>query len=328
MQRFDVFFKKAFSRYRESFLALLSAIIPEGIGSKVVRELPVEIVKGALRVDKIFKTDKDVTILVDFEISFTLDAYFEILTHASAHIHSTKAYKSLLEEKQSKIMYLPLLIAIKTNKKHMQSLYQRKVVVEDKEGTYKLLGTPFYSIYLLVLTEINLAEYMLKLTNLCEDEKECKELSRKIQQPEFWSSKLTREDPKLKKVLNTLLEMFGELIILLNPSAHYVFRVWHFASEERKNVSKDILNSMLILFSKEVKELSASQILTKKEKKELLEAMGIKEAIDAVGIEKVIETVGIERVIEGIGKALNLSKEDKKVLLKIIEKRKNENAKK
>jgi len=310
---------------------LLNVIIPESIGNKVTRELPVEIVKGALRVDKIFKTDKGATILVDFEVSFTLDAYFEILTHAAAHIHSTKAYKSLVESEESKILYLPLLIAIKTNKRHMQSLYRRNIVTKDKQGVYKLLATPFYSIYLLVLTEINLAEYMIKLTNLCENEKECKELSKKIQQPEFWSSKSIREDPKLKKVLNTLLEMFGELIILLNPDAHYVFRVWHFASEERKNVAKDILNSLLILFLKEVRELSASQVLTKKEKKELLEAMGIKEAIEAVGLEKVIQAiglekviqaVGLEKVIDAIGETLNLSKEDKETLRKIIEKQK------
>ncbi|MCD6485495.1 MAG: hypothetical protein J7L47_10350 [Candidatus Odinarchaeota archaeon] len=34
-----------------------------------------------------------------------------------------------------------------------------------------------------------------------------------------------------------------------------------------------------------------SQILTKKEKKELLEAMGIKEAIEAAGLGKVIEAI-------------------------------------
>ena len=323
MQRFDVFFKKVFSRHHDYFLALLRNIIPEDVGAKVVHELPVEIVKGALRVDKIFRTNNNITLLIDFEEVFTLDAYFEILTHTAAHIHSTKAYNTLFEEKQSKLGYVPLLIAIKTNKKHMKYLKNHNVVEKVTVGAYRLQDTPFFCTYMLVLTEMNLAKYMLRVAKLCDTEEKCQELAKQVRTTEFWDTRIAKNTTQLKKIRDILLEKFGELILLLNLDVKYVFRVWRYASSERKDISKGILDSMLILFLKEVRQMSVSQVLTKREKKELIEAMGIKEAIEAVGLEKVVEEVGLEKVVEALSNALKLSKKDKEVLNSILKKAKN-----
>ena len=73
-----------------------------------------------------------------------------------------------------------------------------------------------------------------------------------------------------------------------------------FSRPETHEPVKNILNAMLLLFFEEVKKMSVSQVLTK-EKKELIEAMGIRDAIEAIGIENMIEAVDIEKLIGIVG---------------------------
>ena len=326
MQRFDVFFKQVFSRHANAFLSILKQVIPEDIGTSVEKELPVEIIKGALRVDKIFQTNSKNILIIDFEETFTLGSYFEILTHTSAHVYSTSAYSNLLTEMNVKLNYLPILITVRASKKHISYFIRNNLLRKLTSGVYQLHGTRFFSIYLFVLSNMNLAEYMLKASGLCANNVECRRLAEQIRKKEFWDYRMV-QDPKILEIRKKLLHMFGELVFLINLKAEYTMEIWRFSTLEAKDISKTILDSLLILFLREVKKMSAAQVLSKREKRELIEAIGIRDAIeaigikaviDAVGIEEVIKEVGVEQVIDAIGSALDFDDEKKRKLIEFI----------
>ena len=344
MQRFDVFFKRVFSQHANDILMMLNHILPVDCGTKVSSEPSVEVVKGALRIDKIFKTDTGRLLIMDFEEPFTLDSYFEILTHTAAHIHSTKLHREIVKSSSTSTNYVPLIISITASKRHLEFIMTQNIATRIKLGVYQIVATPFFPIFLLVFSEMNLAEHMLRIANLCSSDDECKELGEKLKSPELWEDVLKRENNiELRRAMYSLVSKYGELLFLLNPDAKYLLQVWRFSKTEAQHVAKDILNAILILFSKEVMQMSVSEILTKKEKREIIKAMGVKEAIEAVGIEEAIEAVGIEKVIEtvgiekvirtvgiekvietvgvkeaidALGRILNLSEEEKEQLLK------------
>ncbi|MEQ9714006.1 MAG: hypothetical protein ABGF52_00565 [Candidatus Asgardarchaeum sp.] len=341
MQRFDVFFKRVFSEYSNKVLALLNHLLPVDCGHSVLRELPVEIVKGALRIDKIYETDTGRIMIIDFEEPFTLDSYFEILMHTAAHIHSTGYCKEIIKSKSIRTNYIPLIISINITKRHLNLLIVHNLAAKINDGVYVIEASPFFKIYLIVFSEMNVAEHLLMAANLCETPEECRSLGEKLRRPELWEKAIKQGDEKIKKILHQLVITYGEMLCLLNPDAEYLLHVWRFSNAEAREIAKDILAAILILFSKEVVQISVSEILTEKEVRDIIEALGIEKAInavglkrvidavglkkviDAVGLERVIKEVGVENIIDTLGKILNLSEEEKKMLLRKYKQRKH-----
>ena len=335
MQRFDIYFKRIFSQYADSILALLNTILKINCGSKVTEMPSVEIIKGPLRIDKVYKTDINKILIVDFEEPFTLDSYFEVLTHTAAYIYSNKLFKKIIKNNKVSLNLVPIILSIKVTRNHLNYLKLHNISKEITNGVYELQATPFFPIYLVHLSKINLTEHLLKIMNVCTSPEECTKLGMKLKSPDMWEKVLGNErDNKLKYIMKTLVLTYGDLLAFLNFDAEYLFNVWRFSRFESEKVAKDILNSLVLLFPKEVAKLSVSKLLTKKEVAEIIETMGIKKAIEAVGIKRVIDTVGIKRVIdtvgiervveaigvekiiEVLGDILKLSDEEKKQLLK------------
>ena len=301
MQRFDVFFKRVFSQYKDKVLGLLNSILPVSCGNAVTREPSVEVVKGALRIDKIYETDTGKILIIDFEEPFTLDSYFEILMHTSAHIHATSYYKKIISSGNIHTNYIPIIVSIKANKKHLKFLIRNNMVTKINAGIYALKSLPFFTVYLLVFSEMNVTEYLLMAENLCTSPEDCQELSEKIKRPELWEEAIKQDDKKIKKILYTLVSRYGEMLYLINPQVDYMFNLWRFSEIEAQKVAKDILSAIIILFPKEVIRMSVSEILTEKEVRDIVEALGIEKAINAVGLARVIDAVGIDKVIDAVG---------------------------
>jgi len=316
MQRFDVFFKRVFLQYKNKILGLLDTILPVDCGKTVLREPSVEIVKGALRIDKIYETDTGRIIVIDFEEPFTMDSYFEILMHTVAHIHATSYYKKIIESGSARTNYIPIIVSINANKKHLSFMAHNNIISKVNEGIYMLKASPFFTIYLLIFGEMNVTEHLLMAANLCRSPRECRELGERIKRPELWEEAIRQGDERIKRILSTLVATYGEMLYLINPKVDYLLHVWRFSSAESQQVAKDILNAMLILFSKEVMQMSVSKVLTEKEVRDIVEALGIERAVKAVGLKKVIEAVGLEKVIDALGEILELTDEEKEALIR------------
>ena len=352
MQKFDLFFKRVFTSHPDSILALINQIILVDCGNKITHDLPTEIVRGALRVDKIFKTDSNKILVIDFEEPFTIDSYFEVLTHASAHIHSNRPYDDIIRTEDIQLNYVPLVFSISVNRQHFKILEKNNVIKHINDGVYYAHATPFFPIYIIVFKKLNLAKLMLRAISACKTQQDCDKLEILIRDPDTWEQALLQKNTELYRVLSALVDHYGQLVVLIDGGKDFLLGVWRFSRSEMHELAKDILNAMLLLFFEEVKKMSVSQVLTKQEKKELIEAMGIRDAIEAIGIESVIETVGIEKVIETVGiervikavgakkvieaigvenaikeiaNMLNLSDKDRKALEKLLKKPKKDN---
>jgi len=301
LQRFDVFFKEVFTDYPNGVLALLNYLLPEKSGTRIVQDMPTEVIKGALRIDKVFKTDTNMILIIDFEEPFTIDSYFEVLTHTATHIHSKKPYSVIVKTANINMKYVPIIFSISSTKSHLEIFKKNKIMRTIASGVYLLQATPFFPIYLVLIAKLNLARVMLRALELCKDENDCNALEKVIKNPETWEQAISERNINTRQLLARIISEYGRLVILINDDTEFLTNVWRFSRSIEPKQSKDILTAMMLISFEAIREMSVSQILTKEEKKELIEAMGVEDAIAAIGINKVIDVIGIEKVIDAVG---------------------------